>query len=93
MHFTMIVTAIGLGIAYAAAPGAVNTEAIRQANPSTHNAMAPAAQIGDLVAISVLVDGQSKEVLRVAAVLLSDVDIRIVNSHNHKRESYHKTQR
>jgi len=30
MHFTLIVTAIGLGIAYAAAPGAVNTEAIRR---------------------------------------------------------------
>ena len=30
MHFTLIVTAIGLGIAYAAAPGAVNTGAIRR---------------------------------------------------------------
>jgi threonine/homoserine/homoserine lactone efflux protein len=30
MHFTLFVTAIGLGIAYAAAPGAVNTEAIRR---------------------------------------------------------------
>lgn len=30
MHLIFIVTAIGLGIAYAAAPGAVNTEAIRR---------------------------------------------------------------
>ncbi|HTK09248.1 MAG TPA: LysE family transporter [Ktedonobacteraceae bacterium] len=30
MNFTVILTAIGLGIAYAAAPGAVNTEAIRR---------------------------------------------------------------
>lgn len=30
MHFAFIFTAIGLGIAYAAAPGAVNTEAIRR---------------------------------------------------------------
>jgi threonine/homoserine/homoserine lactone efflux protein len=30
MHFTLIFTAIGLGIAYAAAPGAVNTEALRR---------------------------------------------------------------
>lgn len=30
MHWTLIMTAIGLGIAYAATPGAVNTEAIRR---------------------------------------------------------------
>ncbi len=30
MQFSLIITAIGLGIAYAAAPGAVNTEAIRR---------------------------------------------------------------
>ena len=30
MSLTLIITAIGLGIAYAAAPGAVNTEAIRR---------------------------------------------------------------
>ena len=30
MQLTLIITAIGLGIAYAAAPGAVNTEAIRR---------------------------------------------------------------
>ncbi len=30
MQLTFIVTAIGLGIAYSAAPGAVNTEAIRR---------------------------------------------------------------
>ncbi|GER92143.1 hypothetical protein KDW_63050 [Dictyobacter vulcani] len=30
MHWTLIITAIGLGIAYASAPGAVNTEAIRR---------------------------------------------------------------
>lgn len=30
MQFTLILTAIGLGVAYAAAPGAVNTEAIRR---------------------------------------------------------------
>ena len=36
MHFAFIFTAIGLGIAYAAAPGAVNTEAIRRG--ATHGA-------------------------------------------------------
>ena len=36
MHFTVILTAIGLGIAYAAAPGAVNTEAVRRG--ATHGA-------------------------------------------------------
>ncbi|HEY4385996.1 MAG TPA: LysE family transporter [Ktedonobacteraceae bacterium] len=36
MDFTVIFTAIGLGIAYAAAPGAVNTEAIRRG--ATHGA-------------------------------------------------------
>lgn len=30
LHFAIILTALGLGIAYAAAPGAVNTEAIRR---------------------------------------------------------------
>lgn len=30
LHLTILITAIGLGIAYAAAPGAVNTEAIRR---------------------------------------------------------------
>ncbi len=30
MHWTLMMTAIGLGIAYAATPGAVNTEAIRR---------------------------------------------------------------
>ena len=36
MHFAILITAIGLGIAYAAAPGAVNTEAIRRG--ATHGA-------------------------------------------------------
>jgi chemosensory pili system protein ChpE len=36
MHFTFIITAVGFGIAYAAAPGAVNTEAIRRG--ATHGA-------------------------------------------------------
>ena len=38
MHVAFIFTAIGLGIAYAAAPGAVNTEAIRRG--ATHGARA-----------------------------------------------------
>ena len=36
MHFAVIITAVGFGIAYAAAPGAVNTEAIRRG--ATHGA-------------------------------------------------------
>ncbi len=48
MHFAFIFTAIGFGIAYCAAPGAVNTEAIRRG--ATHGARATLmVEVGSLI--------------------------------------------